>query len=145
MGEVEASREKQRARWRRNKRAERLRKRPAGHRPLSPDLIERIWVERDQRLANYPLFLWNHPNWHWGRGSNAFQCDVWAVRTLLEWELGIKKISDGKIARWMVEHDLTHGYRPASLRTMVWRAREAIAILETAEGRVKGSPCWPPF
>lgn len=133
------------ARWLRNKRAERSRNRAAQAPPLPEKLIAEIWRERDRRLENYPRYHWNHQNWRYGRGSEEFQCEVWAVKTLLELQTPTKKISDGMISKWLVLHGVTHGYNASSLRTMVWRARQAIEFLETVTGRAGSAPCWPPF
>lgn len=136
-----------RARWVRNKRAERARHAPPP--PLPPDpLIEKaIWAERDRRFASYPSYLWSYQDWGQGtgRGSFAFQCDVWAVKTLLKLQSPEEPVSAGQIARWMKEHGKSHGYKPGSLRTMVWRALAAIVILESAPSRAEVSSVWPPF
>lgn len=136
---------KRRARWRRNKRAERERKRIPAPAELDPAIAEHVWRERDKRAQLFPEWLCFLPGWHQGRGSEAFQCDVWAAQTMLELQHGARKISDGMIARWMIENDLTHGYMPNSLRTMVRRAREAIEVLEKGTMRTHKSPAWPPF
>ncbi len=130
---------KRRARWARNKIAERARKAPQEPPPLDPPQIAAIWAERDRRRQIYPHFLWNHPGWHGGRGSFEFQTDVWAVRTIIRAQTGKDRVTAGKIAQWMDANGLTHGFKINSLRTMVYRAFEAIEILETV-GRRKGDP-----
>ncbi len=134
-----------RARWRRNKRAERARKAAPLPAPLDTHLVQSIWTERNRRHENYPHFLWNHPDWHRGRGSFAFQCDVWAVRTLLEAQKHRSPVTAGEVARWLSENDLDHGFQTGSLRTMVYRAFEALKVLETAKRRRAAVPFWPAF
>jgi len=145
QADADARRAKRLARWARNKRAERARNMPPGLRPLKPQQILAVWAERDRRRQNYPHFLWNHPGWHGGRGSFEFQTDVWAARTIIRAQTGIDRVTAGKVARWMVANKLDHDYKVSSLRTMVYRALEAIEILET-EGRQKGDPpYWQQF
>ena len=147
-GDDDARRQRRRARWRRNKRAERSRNaKPLA--ALSDKRVEaEIWKECAARKERYPQYFSNVYDWRngRGRGSFEFQCDVWAVRTLLEHTYDDRRsISDGKIARWMIQNDLSHGYKEGSLRTMVWRARQAIAIMETTPLFGASEPFWPPF
>ena len=131
---------KRRERWRRNKRAQRSRGTPPAPALLSQDFEASVWAERDRRRETYPHWLWINPRWTGGRGTYAFQTDVWAVRTLLEKQHHSRKITAGMIARRMAEINLTYDFKPSSLRTMVYRAYKAIAILE---GNVGRSPTWP--
>lgn len=148
--EITPQQEKRRLRWKRNKAAERARKRKLAPAPLESAIIEQIMRERDRRAAapSTPAAMHFGAHNH-GWGTHAFHCDVWAARTVLWAQHGHRKISDGMIARWMAENDLSHGYthgeRSSSLRTMVGRARKAIEILETHITRRRPSPCWAPF
>lgn len=134
---------KRRAQWRQSKRAERARKASKPSPPVDPVTIERIWREKARREQHYPSFLWNNPLWLGGRGTYLFQCDVWAVRTLLEQQHPLRNITAGQIARWMQANQLSHGYKAESLRTMVWRAQKAIAVLETTPSRSGDGSLWP--
>lgn len=141
---LEEAQEKRRARWKRNKRAERKRKRPPMSAKLSADSISEVWQERERRAEAHPGWITFNAKWRGGRGSWEFQCDSWAVRTLLQLEFWPRKVTAGKVARWMWSNDLQHGYNQASLRTMVYRAFEAIDILESVTNKA-GDPFWPPF
>lgn len=143
--EVDPRAAKQRARWVRNKRAERVRNALPEPPPLDPPQILAILEERDRRRQTYPHFLWNHPGWHGGRGSFEFQTDVWAVRTLIRAQTGKDRVTAGKVARWMEVNGLTHGFKVSSLRTMVYRAFEAIEILESVCRRKGDPPYWQRF
>lgn len=142
LSNIDPKQVRQRDRWRRNKRAARARKSRAPQVSIPTEIQHFIWAERERRYADYPGHLWNVHGWQSGRGSWDFLCDVWAVRTLLELQLGPTKITAGKVARWMWENDLRHGYKAESLRTMVYRAYAAIAVLETIGGRRGQSPHW---
>lgn len=143
--------EKRRARWRRNKRDERARKAPLPRDPLPAEVVERIWAERDRRFAKRMwIVYYYHPYNRGGRGTFEFQCDVWAARTELTYQLGLVTVSSGKIARLLRERGLTHGYADRSLKTMIWRALRAIDDLEMVVhglGRPEQifEPRWPPF
>lgn len=144
-----ADQESKRARWRRNKRAERERKRPIPPRELPPTVLSMIESERAHRLAKgMPSDLsFNITNHGWG--SYKFHCDVWSVRTRLRAQHPKKRITAGSVARWMRENGLSHGYKPSSLRTMVYRAFEAIKAMEEPSpnpffGRERG-PWWEAF
>lgn len=147
--EIDLKQAKRRARWRRNKEAERQRKAPPPSPPLPAEIIAEVWAERERRYERGAHYMWPVPGWHYGRGSWEFQCDVWAVKTLLAIQLHKAKPSPGMIARWMADHGLAHGYahgeKSGSLRAMVGRALAAIAILETTKLRDWTEPAWPEF
>lgn len=143
LTQLDAKQAKNRARWLRNKREARLRNQKSPPKTLCPEIIRQIWAERDCRAADYPGYLWNVRGWQYGRGTWEFQCDVWAVRTLLELQFDHASVTAGKVAHWMWENGLTHGYGAASLRTMAYRAYEAIKVLETIGGRRGQGPHWP--
>ena len=137
--------EKRRARWRRNKRAERACRQPE---PLSlptEDFQARVWAERDCRRANLPRCVWWDRSWRDGRGSYAFQTDVWAVRTLLEKQHQPCGVTAGMVARRMAAIGLTHDFKLSSLRTMVYRAYQAIVILEGRHEASVSEDSWPTF
>jgi hypothetical protein len=143
--EADQRQEKKRARWRCNKRAERARKRKPAPPPPSEEFIARVMAERDRRRESYPYWLTWNIDWHDGRGTFEFQTDVWAAHTILAAQFGRSEVTAGKIARWLSAHGLDHGYKPNSLRTMVHRALEAIAIMETYTTRGRTAPHWPAF
>jgi hypothetical protein len=138
-------RKKTRARWRRNKRDERARKKPPPAPPPSNAFVAQVVAERDRRRADYPGWLWICPQWHGGRGSYEFQTDVWAARSILAKQFGRSNVTAGKIARWLSAHGLEHGYKPNSLRTMVYRAIDAIEIMETYTTSRRSAPHWLTF
>jgi hypothetical protein len=143
--------EKRRARWQRNKAAERKRHKTSKQLPpIDPDFERSIWAERDKRLDNFP---WDMPRLPDGRAFHRrlyeetydLICDVWAVEALLTSQHGSLKVSDGKIANAL--HDLGKHCeleRP-SLRTKVWRARQVVRYLEDAPARGGRGRYWPKF
>ena len=94
--------EKQRARWQRNKAAQRNRQkvtRPSLP-PIDANFAELVWKERDKRLRNFPWYLPPLPNRRYyprnlSNASHPFICDVWAVLTLLESQNPGARISSG--------------------------------------------------
>lgn len=148
--EIDSEQSKRRARWQRNKMAERARLRKPLPTSLNQCVIDQIFAERDRRIFDYPGYTRISFGAHRsGWGTHEFHCDVWAARTALELLLKHRKISDGLIANWMAERGLAHGYahagRSSSLRTMVGRARKAIAIREAANTFMGREPVWPIF
>lgn len=76
----------------------------------------------------------------------AFLADVWAAKVLLEWQFGVGKATPTKIAKKLTAQNLTYGYTDNSLRVMIYRSRDRMALLE---GRLP-SPYrqwkgWEPF
>jgi hypothetical protein len=143
--EADPRQEKKRGRWRRNKRVERARKKTPPPLPPSEEFVWRVMAERDRRRENYPYWLTWNIDWHDGRGTFEFQTDVWSARTILAAQFGKSNVTAGKIARWMSGQGLNHGYKPNSLRTMVYRALEAIEIMETYATPRRPVPHWPAF
>ena len=136
---------KRRARWRRNKRAERARRQPEPLLSSTEEFEARVWAERDRRRVTRPQCIWWHRSWTGGRASYSFQTDVWAVRTLLEKQHYPRGVTAGMVARRMAAIGLARGFKPSSLRTMVYPAYQAIVILEgTHEASVK-EHSWPTF
>lgn len=144
-----ASQELKRARWRRNKRAERERRRPLPPSELPVEVLSAIEEESSLRLrkGKPPDLQFNITDHGWG--SHAFHCDVWSVRTRLRAQRPGARITAGTVARWMAENGLSYGYKASSLRTMVYRAFNAISAMEQPNlsplfGRARG-PWWGAF
>ena len=128
--------DRQRAKWRQNKQAARRRAAPAP-RPVPDDLLAFVMAERDRRAVadHYLGMRWRHA--HYTKKGTieracAFVADVWAGKTLLEWQLGVGKVKPTRVARWLAENGRTHGYASSSLRVMVHRALGRIQVAETA-------------
>ena len=136
---------KRRERWRRNKQAQRSHEKPMALASLTPEFEASVWAERDRRRLNYPGWLWTNPQWDGGRGTYKFLTDVWAVRTLLKKQHFPRKVTAGMVGRRMAEIGLYYDYKPGSLRTMVYRAYEAIAVLETHTNKFGEGLAWPTF
>ena len=151
FGKMTVSKAKQRARWRRNKAAERRRikdeKQPI---PIDPIFEQSVWIERDKRLRSFPWEMPRQPDGSpykrrmYGE-TQALVCDVWAVELILENQTVGKKISTGQIASWLQQNGKTHGVKASSLRTKVWRAREVVSHLENAPARKGTGQYWPAF
>lgn len=148
---MEEQQRKRRDRWKRNKAAERERNRKPMPDKLPADKVEQIWRERDRRLTMFPGWLARVEGWRGGCGSEAFQCDVWAIQKILQYQSNGGRVTPGKIARWMAENNLTHGYshnpKSSSLRIMVMRSLHIIHILESSSERKRQnrSQAWPKF
>ena len=119
-----------RARWLRNKRAQRSREKPMAPPPLPRDVEASVWEERDRRRRDYPQWAFCHCPWTSGKGNYDFLTDVWAVRALLLKQHQSGRVTAGMVARRMTEIGLSHGFKPTVLRTMVYRAYGAIAFVE---------------
>lgn len=150
----ESIREKQRARWRRNKKAERARSKPECP-PPPKEFLAKVLAERDRRSNREAVrSIWNDPKLrYWTREGRSilvnrnsgqpwipFVADVWAARTLIEHQFGMGTATPTKIARWLTENDRLHGYASGSIRPMVYRALESLARLE---GAGTSEPIWP--
>lgn len=152
--------EKQRARWRRNKRDERARKPKPIPAELSPEFVARVMAERDRRVAafatpgmrsEYPYQLWAELKGYRVPGtwekvdakSQAFLGDVWAARTLLAHQRG--KAGATAIAKWLTENGRDAGYTAGSLRVMVAKALGRITLLEATRHYHRDEPYWPAF
>lgn len=154
-----SKRDIRRERWRRNKRAERQRlkeKRKAEETRKSSDshldagFLEQVWEERDKRLRNFPWQMPHLPGRKFFKNtsnfaSQALVCDVWAAEVILAACDPDAKISDGDIARFLIEQERTHGVKPSSLRTKVWRTRPLVRFLEEAPIWDRPGKYWPKF
>ncbi|MEP6091563.1 MAG: hypothetical protein ABJ205_04315 [Erythrobacter sp.] len=144
--------DKQRDRWRRNKRDERARKKaaePSLH-AIEPEFEAKVWEERDRRLANFPWDLPPLPgrNYYPSRTSESSYpliCDVWAVVTLLEHQSSERKISDGMIADELWSRGRRYNLKHGSLRTTVNRARRVIHHLHSTKLRDGNGYYWPRY
>jgi hypothetical protein len=154
-------REKQQARWRRNKADARARAKAVSI-PLAPEFVARVMEERDRR-SDRRAYRWasDHPKLdYWTNGARqfwvnghgwgirtwfAFVADVWAATILLEAEHGPGMATPTRIARRLSESGREHGYSPNSVRVMVYRARPFIAALEVAGAEDPDASCWQPF
>lgn len=142
------SKQRERERWKANKRAQRERAKPQ-RADLSVEFIAAVMAERDKRAA-LCHDLWSFDRRYlFGRnvysGHGAFTADVWAARTILENEWGADYPTPTRIANMLWEHGVTHYYVKASIRPMVHRALETIAIMETTMDPDGDGPFWRPF
>lgn len=143
---TEARKERaRRARWKRNKQAERKRKALPPLTPLPDAILKSIWTERDRRFETIPTSFFYLPEALGLYGSWEFHCDVWAARTIIETQHEGRRPTAGKVAKWMGRNQLSHGYQPNSLRTMVYRAYEAIALYEATKLSGSSTPIWTQF
>lgn len=146
MTVTDSKREKARARWQKNKEDERKRKAPPPPPSIPKDLEEHILAERDRRASNDGAF-WQ---WRWehdetGKGK-AFVADVWAAVTLLEWQLGVGKAKPAKVAEWLRDQGRDHGYTPATLRVLIYRARQRVSQMESPSPWTPSRPPrWQPI
>jgi hypothetical protein len=141
--------EKQRARWRRNKRAERQRKAP-GRVDVSAEFRATVFSERDRRAklsreASYSIRLDSfYASGSWEKAI-SFAADVWAATVLIEAEWGDGKATPTRILRLLQSMGRTHGYTEQSLRKMIYKARERVHMLETrGHPWSPDEPFWPP-
>lgn len=144
----EISKQRERERWKLNKRAQR--ERAKHHRADLPvDFIAMVMAERDKR-AGICRFLYSFEHrFLFARnvysGHGAFSADVWAAKAILEQEGGQGFATPTRIANMLWEHGVTHDYVRASMRPMVYRALETIAIMETTLDPDAAGPFWEPF
>lgn len=145
---------KQRARWQRNKQAERARKR-SQPRKLSPQFERAVFFERDWRLREGlgGMSCWkgaerfyrvNDPR----DRAYALMADVWAARTLIEARISPRRASPTLIRDELKRLGYTHGYTDGSLRKLIYKALERIKRQETESDNWWRSPQhvhWPPF
>lgn len=141
--------EEQRASWRAQKAAQRLRK-PKVSLPPAPteDFVQLVFAERDHRLKR-EYGMWQHPELSTHAYRHAMlllAADVWVAQTVLEEQFGPGKAKPKRILDWLVARGLTHGCKPNSLRTMIWRAREKLKCIENEPYLYdRTQVVWPPF
>ena len=143
---------KQRARWKRNKQAQRNRERLAKPKlqPIDPQIEASVWVERDRRLRNFPWWIWDlKEKRFYPRQTRAetypFICDVWAAITLLETQTQGSKITNVMIGEFLWVRGKRHGVKKASFRTKIPRAKKIIGHLEEAPALDFRGAYWPKF
>lgn len=142
--------EKRRARWRRNKSAQRDRARPQP-RPLNSDFVRRVYAERDRRveLASLGAARWPEATYLFGARLGravGLAADVWLAETLHEEVWGRGTASAARICRLLQQMGRTHGYSEGTLRKFIPKARKRIRFLETSgEPWQEGHLYWPPF
>lgn len=142
--------EKQRARWQRNKKAERKRK-STYPRELSPQLVARVIKERNRRISETPYVgvYWRHADYFkagsWEKAL-CFAADVWAADVILKEEWGPKGAKPSRVAAWIEAHGHPHTYACETMRKMIYKARQRIKVLET-RGLISepGRVFWPQF
>lgn len=142
--------EKQRARWRRNKKAARERSKPTERVP-DANFKRRVKLERNRRIRTG---IKGSPGWREGEYFDkdaltkavTFAADVWEATILIEYQLGQGKATPTRIAHWLSENCKDQGYSAQSLRKMVYVARERIAYMEASVGLPRpGDLTWHPF
>lgn len=144
----EISKQRERDRWKANKRAQRERAKPQ-RADLSVEFIAAVMGERDKRAGICrDLYSFEH-RFLFGRnvysGHGAFSADVWAAKAILEQEGGQGYATPTRIAKLLWEHGVTHDYVRASMRPMVHRALETIKIMETTLDPDGDGSFWEPF
>jgi len=142
--------EKQRARWRRNKRDERMNKLSTG-KHLSPEFLSAVIAERDRRITETPRvgYLWRRgvyfKDGSWEKAI-AFLADVWAADYCLKAELGESNAKPKRVIEWLCIYGLDHGYTQSSLRKLIYQARARIKLLEKLSAWYEHRDVWwPPF
>ena len=142
--------EKQRARWKRNKRAARKRSEPVERVP-NASFKRRVRTERNRRVKSG---LGISPAWRDGHYFDTiaqdkavtFAADVWEATVLIEYALGRGKASPPRIARHLIDCGKDQGYSDQSLRKMVYVARDRIAFMESSIDPAKPSrSLWEPL
>jgi len=117
---------------------------------LDASFLDQVWTERDKRLRNFPMYMPHLPDRKFFKNngnfaSQALVCDVWAAEVILAASKPDSEISDGEIARYLIEQERTHGVKPSSLRTKVWRTRPMVRFLEEAPIWDRPGKYWPKF
>lgn len=140
----------QRARWKRNKQAERERK-SSFPQPLAQSYIDQIMFERDRRAEAFDgtpnVIRPNHFYFESGTYERAlrFLANVWAADLILEAEWGPGGAKPRRVAKWFKQHGICHGYSDLSFPKMLSTARSRIKELEEPYVLNSGKPIWPPI
>jgi len=128
--------EKQRARWRRNKRDERMNKLSTG-KHLSPEFLSAVIAERDRRITETPRvgYLWRRgvyfKDGSWEKAI-AFLADVWAADYCLKAELGESNAKPKRVIEWLCIYGLDHGYTQSSLRKLIYQLERVSNCLKNS-------------
>lgn len=132
--------------WRRDKRAQRARKKPKPL-PLCPVFREAVLDERDRRArsAYHARRMVNGIYVEVAKRLPHFAADVWAARTMLRAEWGKPGDSPSRIARWLWEEGRTNYYAQSSIRPRVYAAIKIIADLESHGPTHADPPFWLPW
>lgn len=147
-------REKQVARWKRNKQASRDRARQREQslrRSLHPDFLRRVDKEREERAAAAYAGAQYWPESRYLSGERlsraiGLAADVWRALIIHEAEWGEGTATTARIFDSLKASERTHGYTDGSLRKMIPKARERVLFLEShGEPWTKGHVHWPPF
>lgn len=142
--------DKRRARWQRNKRAERARRSPYP-RILPNEFKDRVLKERDLRVDEAmradTVIRPGHSFFEPGTYERAirFAADVWAADTWLKGEWGTKGAMPRRVAAWLAMHGGPHSYTEKSLPKMIRKARERVVQLERPLPWNWDRPIWAPF
>lgn len=142
--------DKRRARWQRNKQAERARRSPYP-RILPNEFRDRVLDERDLRVDDAlradTVIRIGHAFYEPRTYERAirFAADVWAADTWLREEWGSKGAMPRRVRTWLEEHGAPHGYSEKSLPKMLRKARGRIEQLERPQPWNRDRPIWSPF
>lgn len=140
--------DKQRARWKRNKAAERARRSPYPKSPSSQFRV-RLLTERDRRAStdDQSVIRPGHHFFESGAYERAirFAADVWAADTWLKEEWGPKGAMPRRVAKWLETHGAPHDYSEKSLPKMIRKARLRIELLERPWPWNFDKPIWAAF
>ena len=142
--------DKQRDRWKRNKRAERARRSPYPQN-LSNELADKVLHERDRRVTEAMradvVIRPGHDFHKTGSYERAirFAADVWAADTWLREEWGPKGLMPRLVAAWLETHGAPHGYTEKSLPKMIRKARARVELLEQPLPWNCDEPIWATF
>lgn len=142
--------DKQRARWKRNKLSARARSQPK-QKQLDAELVRRCIEERDRRAATayQGADRWPEAPYLYGKRLERaveLAADVWLATMLYEVQWGQGTATTARIFGVLKSMDRMHGYTEGSLRKMIPKARDRVLFLEThGEPWRKGHLYWPPF
>ncbi|NCP24629.1 MAG: hypothetical protein GW854_10850 [Erythrobacter sp.] len=144
--------EKQRARWLRNQKAYRLRRKGSAPAlpPIDPNFESAVWAEAEKRLRNFPWSIPDlKPNRFYPRQTNEktypFICDVWAAITLLKSQREDRPVTNAMIGSFLLAKGRDYGVKQGSLRTKIPRARKIIEHLEDSPATDTVGSYWPQF
>lgn len=141
--------ERRQARWLRNKRAERARKKIAPQ-PLTFSFLRVVLAEsrvRYRRALEGSLW-WPESTYLTDlkrERATRLVVDVWIATILIEAQWGKGAATTAKIFGALKAKGRMHGYTEGSLRKMIPRARQRIDFLHTQRELMWLTVYWPPF
>lgn len=145
----DAKRAALRAKWRRQKAAQLLRRpKVTAPRPPGEMFVRLVLAERDYRLKR-ERDSWGQPEvwdyaYRWALLAPA--ADLWAAKVVLEKQFGPGGAKPKRILDWMMERGMTHRCTRESLRVVIWRAGGKLKWLESQFYlNDRHQPLWPPF